>query len=71
MSKLIETSPEYIWLQVSDDDDIHEEAFPDEHYGISWCAEEIFSCDVKYVRADIVDELKTKLAELKAANEIK
>lgn len=49
-------SPERIWLQVGDDSDgmkcTYQEAVQ-AGADISWCHEQIFNCDIEYIRADL------------------
>lgn len=70
MSKLIETAPKRIYLQI-DDVDCSNEPFP---FGeeITWCWDSVMDCEVEYVRADLDhrvrvvtdDECKTFLCKL-------
>lgn len=61
------TAPETIYLQ-HNDSGYMDEPFPTDHSGTSWCDEEVFNCDVRYVRADIAEgkqaELLARIAEL-------
>ena len=59
MSKLTETAPEHIFLQVSD--------LQRGGAGVTLCDESMVCCEVEYVRADIIDSLRKDAAELQAA----
>ncbi|HXS04862.1 MAG TPA: hypothetical protein VN731_10325 [Rhodanobacter sp.] len=55
VTELIRTAPEQIYLQISDDESDHEEAFPADHGDeITWCADSVLDCEVKYIRSDLV-----------------
>lgn len=55
VTELVRTSPEQIYLQISDDESDHEEAFPADHGDeITWCADSVLDCEVKYIRSDLV-----------------
>ena len=50
----LKTWPERIYLQVHDDDDElppYNEMYND---GVTWCADQVFMCEVPYIRADLV-----------------
>jgi hypothetical protein len=53
MTRLQQTAPPEIWLQISDDPEHYQEEFPKYHEEISWCNESTLSCEVRYVRADL------------------
>jgi hypothetical protein len=56
MSKLTPlqaTAPRKIWLQIDDHEGGHDEPFPDDTEGVTWCAEPAQACEVAYVREDI------------------
>lgn len=61
------TAPETIYLQ-HNDSGYMDEPFPADHSGTSWCDEEVFNCDVRYVRADLAEgkqaEQQARIAEL-------
>lgn len=63
------TAPETIYLQ-HNDSGYMDEPFPADHSGTSRCDEEVFNCDVRYVRADIAEgkqaEQQARIAELEA-----
>lgn len=46
------TAPREIWLQVSDEAEHSAEPFPDDAE-VSWCADSVLACEVRYVRADL------------------
>lgn len=48
----VQTAPETIWLQISDDEDNLNEPFP-ANEEVTWCADSVLSAQVKYVRADL------------------
>ena len=54
MYKAIETAPERIWIQISDEPEDYDEPFPEPNMEMTWCAESIAACEVPYVRADLV-----------------
>lgn len=54
VTETIRTAPERIWLQVGDQSHYHSEPFPEHHDEVSWCADSVVSCEVPYVRADLV-----------------
>lgn len=54
ITETIRTAPERIWLQVGDQSHYHSEPFPEHHDEVSWCADSVVSCEVPYVRADLV-----------------
>ncbi|NIR52904.1 hypothetical protein GWO43_30250 [candidate division KSB1 bacterium] len=51
--KAIKTAPERIWLQISDDLNDFNEAFPPSREGITWCEDQVQNCEVEYIRADL------------------
>ena len=56
ITKVAETAPERIWLQVSDLAEDNEEPFPVDgstYEGITWCCDSVLDCEVQYVRADV------------------
>jgi len=56
MSKLTPlqaTAPRRIFLQIDDHEGGHDEPFPDDTAGITWCAEPAQACEVAYVREDL------------------
>lgn len=52
--RLTPTSPERIWLQIDAGDPDRSQPFPDDHDGITWCAEPVGGAEVEYERADLV-----------------
>lgn len=61
-------APMEIWLQYGDDllvDTPHSTLARDGD--VSWCDSQVFPFDVKYVRADEIDRLRARVAELEAA----
>ncbi len=59
MTKLIETAPERIWLQISDEARDNHEMFPCVNGNITWHEGPVLAAEVGYVRADLLDvELK-------------
>jgi len=56
MSKLTllqATAPRRIFLQIDDHEGGHDESFPDDTEGVTWCAEPAQACEVAYVREDL------------------
>ncbi len=55
MSKLQETGPEVIYLQVSDEKSDNDQEWPEgaEDF-VTWAQESVLSAEVKYIRADLV-----------------
>lgn len=62
LKKAIKTAPETIWLQISDDTDHFEEAFPYEEE-ITWCQDTVMNCEIEYRRSDIAT---SNISEAKA-----
>jgi len=60
---LIKTSPEIIYLQVSEDKEHFNEPFPHGEENITWCADSVLDCEIKYIRADFADALTKPLEE--------
>lgn len=56
-------SPEEIWLVYGD---IYEDADHEECDDVSWCSDQQFDSDVKYIRADIIEQQAAELAALRA-----
>lgn len=58
-------SPETIWLNYGDleRDDTHENC--SRNGEVTWCEEAVFVSDVKYVKADRIEELERKVFALK------
>jgi hypothetical protein len=59
----VSDAPQVIYLQLGCD--LCGEAADTE--GVTWCADRIEECDVKYVRADRIEQLERELADWKAA----
>ena len=56
--QVVETAPKRIWLQISDDAHNADEDFPETASDqITWCADSVMEVEVKYIRADLVEEL--------------
>ncbi len=56
--RVVETAPERIWLQISDDAHNADEDFPEPASDqITWCQDSVMEVEVKYIRADLVEEL--------------
>ncbi len=54
-NKVTRTAPVRIWLQVSDDPRDCRKSFPPaSDPNITWCHESVLTCEVEYVRADLV-----------------
>jgi hypothetical protein len=56
MSKLTPlqaTAPRRIFLQIDDHEGGHDEPFPKDTEGVTWCAEPAQACEVAYVREDL------------------
>ena len=62
--------PDRIWLQIYGDADPRD--YPGQMPWIgeetSWCGEPVFEHDIEYVRSDIADQLRARVAELEAEN---
>ncbi|MEA9440033.1 hypothetical protein VCX45_04850 [Aeromonas caviae] len=56
VTETIRTAPERIWLQVGDQSHYHSEPFPSDTSDVSWCADSVMTCEVPYVRADLVGQ---------------
>jgi hypothetical protein len=61
--RVTQTAPEAIYLQVSDDNFDRDQAFPDSHDGISWCADSVMECEVRYVREDIAASQRAEVVD--------
>lgn len=59
MSKLVDTSPEAIYLVVCDDEGCTS-SFK-EHHEVTWCVDKQNASDVKYIRADLVQTISTPI----------
>lgn len=59
----LKTWPEKIWLQVHDEGKTLPAYSLKEGYGdeITWCGDSVWSCEIKYIRADLVPELPSVL----------
>lgn len=69
MSILADTSPERIYLCISDDEQHYNEPYPEEYPGfdsITWSTDQPVACTVGYVREDIADALRLDLDSWKA-----
>lgn len=66
ISEVVRTAPERIYLQIASEAHYNSEPFPDYHDGITWCHESVGGCEVAYVRADLADQLRQRVAELEA-----
>ena len=55
VTETVRTAPERIWLQVGDAAHYHSEPFPGGTDGVTWCADSVASCEVPYVRADLME----------------
>ncbi len=65
VSKLEETAPEEIYLQVSDDTDHYDEPWvPRNDDSVTWCVDSVIACEVKYVRADLYAAREARVAHL-------
>lgn len=54
LTRLQETAPARIYLQVSDEIADNESPFPEgPSADVSWCSESVLNCEVEYVRADL------------------
>lgn len=54
VTEVIKTAPPRIWLQVGTKAHYQNEAFPQDTQDVTWCAESVTSCEVPYIRADLV-----------------
>ena len=54
VTETIRTAPERIWLQVGDQSSDGDYPFPEHHDEVTWCSDSVVSCEVPYVRADLV-----------------
>ena len=61
MTKHIETAPERIWLQISENDVDAAFPFPKNAGDVTWCADSVVAVEVKYVRADLAEQQRDKL----------
>lgn len=57
----VQTAPQRIYLQISDDADHLDEPFPCGHEA-TWCADSVMDCEVAYVRADLLSMPPADLA---------
>ena len=57
----IETAPERIWLQISDNDVDAALPFPENTWDVTWCADSVIAVEVEYVRADLAEQQRNKL----------
>jgi len=56
MTKLIETAPRAIWLQVSEDEQALADPFDKfDRSEVTWCDVSQMAAEVQYIRADLVD----------------
>lgn len=69
VGKLTSTAPPRIWLQVSDDETDHNEAFPATSDEVTWAARPAVACAVGYVRNDVVERYEAAL--LRCAQRLK
>jgi len=53
---LTETAPKVIYLQVSDEVEDHDQEFPYVQDCVTWYSESVLNCEVKYIRADLVED---------------
>lgn len=67
MDDIIKTWPERIWLQGGET--AEPEKFPGCGEDVTWCNVPQEPGDVEYVRADLVAELRARIAELEARQE--
>ena len=54
--------PDHIWLNYGDNERDETHAGCLSSGEVTWCEDSVFDYDVKYVRADLVEELRHKLA---------
>lgn len=54
---VVQTAPERVWIQISDDEHDGTKCFPDDHAEITWCQDSVMDVEVKHLRADLVAEL--------------
>ena len=69
MSKLTDTAPQRIFLQVSDEEGDEDCVFSDlqrDGAEVTWCDASMVCCEVKYVRADLDAALRAEVAQLRA-----
>lgn len=64
MSKLTETAPERIWLQISDDEDDLNYPYPLHHEDVTWYIDSVVAAEVGYVRDDLLEAAQKRIAEL-------
>ena len=68
MSKLTDTAPQRIFLQVSDEEGDEDCVFSDlqrDGAEVTWCDASMVCCEVKYVRADLDAALRAEVALLR------
>jgi hypothetical protein len=53
-----EQPPKVIYLQISPDEDERLSVIEPEGEGVTWCEDQIYEGDVKYIRADLLEEGK-------------
>ena len=61
MTKHIETAPERIWLQISENDVDAAFPFPKNAWDVTWCADSVVAVEVGYIRADLAEQQRDKL----------
>ena len=52
--EVVRTAPARIYLQVSDEEHDRDEPFPEPSMDMTWCADSVLACEVKYIRSDLV-----------------
>lgn len=59
---LQKTAPSSIMLQISDDNEHYSEPFP-LGTDVTWCADSVVECEVKYIRSDLICPVDPEIKE--------